>query len=699
MARAKREELKQRGEGRAYGPYRLLNIGGTTLKALKERGLIPQRDYEGSQARKPDMLILDQRSKDVRVVAAVEYKDDLFRDDGVSQAATMGALLGAKYCITTDNAQSSWFLSADDGAFNPILDETGLNFSKLYVSPDASVSPDLISNALAAVEEVDLKLHGNRLQSDKALNPTALAKSVWQDIYTAGDYPTPERALATFVEIFMFKFLSDLGVLDEDESGHELSFGAVFKKSDDKCLKYYTDTVRPYIKNTLFPPGSDGTTILNGFAFDHANRDHNHVFKKVLRKFKNFEADAENGGLLIDIDREFKSRLYEEFLKGSVGQRSLGQFFTPRRLMGGIVDMAEVEALPSGARVADPACGVGGFPMETAARRARLLGSSDFPMEVVDGQAVIRPRIEYRGFDKGSSQTESLAIILAKANFVIYQSELLKKAPNATRAMSGMFNTIFRAYSDTSLGSLVEIQENYYDLILSNPPYVASGARNLKEAAERSGVDYSAGGKGVEALFVEKMLRELRPGGRAFIIIPDGLLLRGQPQDRRLRDWITKTCFVDALVSLPVKTFFATPKKTYILAVTKKNNEGDVQKHPVFAYMVSSIGETLDANRFATSENDMPDLARRFRQFRAILSHYGDQPAEIVEEISAKVKYIPLKHVTSARTWIVDKFWSPGELINLGLDDVKVELSEDEFYEEIRAVRDQLSELLGSSND
>lgn len=695
MSRSAKEELKQRGEGKPYGPYKLLNIGGTTLKALKERGLIPQRNYDGYHSRKPDILVIDDRGDNIRVVATVEYKDDLFKDDGISQASTLGALLDAKFCITTDNHRSNWFLSDANGTYRPILDETGQTYSTLFVSPDAKADDALKAKALEAVQEVDLRLNGDRIVPERTLNPSSLARSVWQDIYTAGDHPTPERALATFVEIFMFKFLSDLGVLLEDRNGHDISFEAVMAKKDDKCLRYYKETVRPYIKNELFPAGTDGTTILNGFAFDAENTDHNHVFKKVLKKFKTFEQDKDKGGKLIDIDKEFKSRLFEEFLKGSVGQRSLGQFFTPRRLMGGIVDMAEVENLPDGAIVCDPACGVGGFPMETAARRAKRSGKSDFQLEQEGSRPKIKPVIEYRAFDKGSNQTESLAIILAKANFVIYQSELLKARPDATRALAEAYNNIFRAFSDSSLGSLAEINDGAYDLILSNPPYVASGARNLREAAERAGIDYRAGGKGVEAMFVEKMVRELKPGsGRAFIIIPDGLLLRGQPQDKRLREWIAAQCWVDGIVSLPVKTFFATPKKTYVLALRKKSEANVPQKHPVFAYLVTSIGETLDAERFPTDDSDMPDLARRFRQFNSVRSHYEDNPIDDVEQVSAKTKYLPPNLVFEGNSWAIDRFWTKDEKIALGLHEESSELSEEEFLDELKSVRDQIDEIL-----
>ena len=61
--------------------------------------------------------------------------------------------------------------------------------------------------------------------------------------------------------------------------------------------------------------------------------------------------------------------------------------------------------------------------------------------------------------------------------------------------------------------------------------------------------------------------------------------------------------FIDGLISLPEKTFFTTPKKTYILAITKKTNKQDIQKEPVFTYLVSEIGESRDIYRFDIEQN------------------------------------------------------------------------------------------------
>jgi type I restriction-modification system DNA methylase subunit len=370
--------------------------------------------------------------------------------------------------------------------------------------------------------------------------------------------------------------------------------------------------------------------------------------------------------------------------------------------MKGIVDMADVEALPEGSSIADPACGVGGFPMEAASRRASRLKRPEFDLMIerrqdgrkISEHPVVTSHAEYHGFDKGSDRLdENLPIILAKANFVIYQSDLLVRHPNATRAIADRFNSVFRAYTDTSLGSLSEINEGAYDLVLSNPPYLNSGAGSIKEAAKRAGLNYDTSGSGLEGLFLEKIVRELKPGGgRAFVILPDGVFLRSA--DARLRAWVARECYVDGIISLPVKTFYSVKKKTFVLCLTRKSEPKNGQEHPVFAYLVRSFGESLDGMRFPTADSDMPELARMFRSFISVKSRFADDPDAGKHLTSPKMKLIPPSEILESHSWAVDRFWPTEERAALGLYEELTTVSEDEFLEALEAIPEQLGELV-----
>ena len=98
-----------------------------------------------------------------------------------------------------------------------------------------------------------------------------------------------------------------------------------------------------------------------------------------------------------------------------------------------------------------------------------------------------------------------------------------------------------------------------------------SGSSNLKEEIAKQAElkeYFNISAMGIEGLFMEWIVRALKPGGKAFIVVPDGIMNRSN--DKKLRDFILDECMIDAVISLPINTFFTTNKKTYIVALTKK---------------------------------------------------------------------------------------------------------------------------------
>ena len=181
------------------------------------------------------------------------------------------------------------------------------------------------------------------------------------------------------------------------------------------------------------------------------------------------------------------------------------------------------------------------------------------------------PQISLSGFDKGFDKEEQKTIILAKANMLIYMSSMIKENPGITEQFSELFNKTFFLQTNTILGTLAQPIKDEYDLILTNPPYVMSGSSNLKEEIAKQDelkAHYAISAMGIEGLFMEWIVRALKPGGKAFIVVPDGIMNRSN--DKKLRDFILENCIIDAVISLPLNTFFTTNKKTYILALTKK---------------------------------------------------------------------------------------------------------------------------------
>ena len=245
---------------------------------------------------------------------------------------------------------------------------------------------------------------------------------------------------------------------------------------------------------------------------------------------------------------------------------------------------------------------------------------------------------------------------------LIYFSDLIKDNPGLTRDFAQLFNDTFILKTNSILGTLAEPVEEKYDLILTNPPYVTSGSSNLKEEIKKVAElenYYKVNAMGVEGLFMEWIVRALKPGGKAFIVVPDGIFNR--QNDAKLRKFLLDECFIDAIISLPEKTFFTTIKKTYILALTKKIDKKAAQTTPVFTYLVSEIGETRDVYRFDIGQNDLQEAVMLFSFFKGNKSNFDKINTDKRCKIQPISKFVD--NVNSS--WIIDNWWSKEEKIEL----------------------------------
>lgn len=252
---------------------------------------------------------------------------------------------------------------------------------------------------------------------------------------------------------------------------------------------------------------------------------------------------------------------------------------------------------------------------------------------------------------------------------LIYLSSLIRENSSITQQFAQLFNDIFLLQTSFILGTLAHPTQDEYDLILTNPPYVMSGSSNLKDEISKD-IDlkryFSISAMGIEGLFVEWIIRALKPGGKAFVVVPDGIMNRSN--DKRLRDFILEECFIDAVISLPLNTFFTTNKKTYIMALTKKvpNTSGGVitkerQTTPVFTYLCSEIGETRYVYRFDIEQNDLDAATTGFNMFKGARTRYATA--------DKRCKIVNIDDFYNGSHWSVERWWTREEKIELGIED------------------------------
>lgn len=671
------EELLQRNlldNPEKIGKWDFYNIGNTTVKALKEHGIIRNVDYGSLERKKVDGILVQRKN----VIAIIEYKKPSEfkslkqKDKAIKQELDVAKILKSKIYIVTDTKEAIWINPLTG---NKIKSENKKDIIDLFDKNNDKL-PDLIEKIINSINE-----RNDCIKPKKMVNPKDLAKQIWQDVWSVSG-ATPENCLYTFVELFIFKYLSDLGILKGS-----YSFNTLMKSYEtdtpEEVLENYAKIIRPKIKEYFPHSEIDKTTIINGTIFvskdQKAVAGYSTVFKKVLKKFQDY-------GKLEHIDYDFKSQLFESFLKESISKKNWGQFFTPLKVVRAIVEMAKDEIKPN-IKICDPACGVGKFLLEPIKSRLNEFYKTD--------KNGLNKSITICGFDKGFDKDEQKTIILAKANMLIYFSDLIKENPSLTKEFSKLFNESFILKTNSILGTLSEPVNDEYDLILTNPPYVTSGSSNLKEEIKKSGLssEYKINAMGVEGLFMEWIIKSLKPGGKAFIVVPDGIFNR--QNDKNLREYILQQCYLDAVISLPLNTFFTTPKKTYILAITKKNNISDIQETPVFSYLVSEIGESRDVYRFDIEQNDLTEAIELYSFFKGNKKNF--------EKINSdkRCKILPINFFSSniSNSWIIDKQWTKKEKIDLGIVEQKEKITLQDFSIMINDIGTTISSFTEEVNE
>lgn len=672
------------------GRYSYYRLGSTTLNQLKKAKIINKQSKKLSD-KKPDGLITLSGGI---VKAVIEYKtpDELSTKGKIEKAIKQElevARILCKLLIITDGTKSFWInalngeeIKRNGKRINIVFDAERIVSGKITIEEKIDLE-NLIDQAEFSLTETE-----NNIIEPEILDPSPLAKEVWQKIWI-NTGKEPEKCLYNVVEIFVFKFLSDIGVLN-----YTNNFNSVYDMKEtignDAALKHYANSCRKTIKEDMFPKGNDGTTIFNGTIFvnekGEANLSQATLFGQVLDSFQKYD---QNYGSFKYVTKEFKTRLYETFLRQSAGVKNLGQYFTPRNVVQAMVKMSNANTLNKGARFCDPFCGVGGFVLETIAMTPSIFKE----FEPVNGK--IDPKITLLGYDKGTDEKDDeRTIILAKANMLIYFSDLLARYNSKEHLKSfsnNAFNKVFHLIK-TNLGTFGKIDEEPFDLILTNPPYVTSGSSSIKDAlnsdptlAEYSEKSqghkpyYVANGRGTQSLAIEWIVKNLKPGGMALVVVPDSLFLQSN-----MISYMKNSCIIQGIISLPLRTFYTTAQKTYILILQKKISN-DVQTSDVFTYLVSEIGETRDSKRFFCKQNDLLEATSLYNFHKT-----GNDISN-----SKRCKIIACDDFDALDNWLVDRLWSDEERQELGIEEEKEVITEEEFWGMIEDVHDYLSALLG----
>ncbi len=266
--------------------------------------------------------------------------------------------------------------------------------------------------------------------------------------------------------------------------------------------------------------------------------------------------------------RDTKGDLYEYMLSKIATAGQNGQFRTPRHIIALMVEMTRPQP---GDEICDPACGTAGF----------LVAASEYVRrehpKILHGAATGKHfhNSMFHGFD-----FDSTMLRIGSMNMLLH----------------GVEESDIRYRDSLSEGTGGE--EELYSLILANPPFAGSldyetTAKNLLQVVKT---------KKTELLFLALFLRLLRPGGRAAVIVPDGVLFGSSKAHKELRRVLVEDQKLDAVVKLPSGVFRPyAGVSTAILFFTKTESGGTDH---VWFYDVTADGYSLDDKRTPLLDED-----------------------------------------------------------------------------------------------
>jgi type I restriction enzyme M protein len=284
---------------------------------------------------------------------------------------------------------------------------------------------------------------------------------------------------------------------------------------------------------------------------------------------------------------DIKGDLYEYLLSKLAASGTNGQFRTPRHIIDLIVALVDPKA---GQRINDPACGTAGFLISALTHILRAnTKPADLKRGILDG-SLLKPAqwkfLEaqaFTGYDNDANMVK-----IAILNLYLHQLE---------KTHIGHFNPITTGFGGAYPGKL-------FDVIVANPPF----AGKVQDESILSDLNYKLNTRATELLFLKWFIDHLAPGGRAGVIVPNGVLFGSTNASTWLRETLLTECDLQAVISLPSGVF-----KPYAgVATAALIFEKGKKTESVWFYHMTADGFSLDDKRTPIEANDIPDVLAKW---------------------------------------------------------------------------------------
>lgn len=401
---------------------------------------------------------------------------------------------------------------------------------------------------------------------------------VWETLWTAG-ISNPLTVIEQLTYLLFIKGLDDKQLRQEkkaERTGEPIknpTFGPDeghlrwrnIKELDPKAMfERIRDEVFPFIKELGGKNGDTYRKHMEGaiFMFPKAS-----TLSRVVELID--QLDMKN--------RDTKGDIYEYMLSklNTAGQN--GQFRTPRHIIKMMVELTQPKPLD---KIADPACGTAGF-LVAAGEYIRENHAKD----MVDEKVRKHFKSEmFTGYDFDRS---------------------MLRIGNMNMVMHG-FEGATIDYKDSLSSDNDDDLRDQFDLILANPPFKGS----LDYDSVASDLLQTVKTKKTELLFNALFLRALKTGGRAAVVVPDGVLFGSSNAHTEIRRILVEEQQLKAVISMPSGVFKPYAGVSTAVVLFTKTNSGGTDS--VWFYDMKADGYSLDDKRDKIDDDDIPDIIERY---------------------------------------------------------------------------------------
>lgn len=270
------------------------------------------------------------------------------------------------------------------------------------------------------------------------------------------------------------------------------------------------------------------------------------------------------------------SEIYEDLLKRVAADSAgyAGEFYTQRHIIRAMVEVVQPKA---GDTVYDPCFGTAGFLGE-AADYVRRHGN-------LSGKQL--DELQHKTFF--GLELKPLTYLLGSMNMILHGIE---------GANLELANTL-------EVHSQNVPEKDKYQVILANPPYGGKMAQELQ-------TNFRVRSSATECLFLQHIMANLAKGGRAAVVIPEGVLFRGGP-DQKVRKELLEQFRVHTILSLPAGCFLPyTGVKTNVIFFDRTEDGSGTES--VWYYDLTNDGFELKQTRKPIAGNQLPDFLVKWQE-------------------------------------------------------------------------------------